>query len=110
MAKHTPGPWIYGTGPDWKGAYWIAHSQAGNAHAVLTADSNDPESHEANARLIAAAPALLAALEDIYNEAEYSPLGWQVRVHALAGRAIAKVCEETNEVIRYTTPGGGNAF
>lgn len=68
-AAHTPGPWIYEPSTKTIRArpsnYWLA-----------TMDSWDGAvNHEANARLIAAAPDLLAALQQIevaysFNRAE----------------------------------------
>lgn len=59
--KHTPGPWTVGDTPA------IVYDD--NACEVAMATFNQ-ESFEANARLIAAAPELLAALEFIVNDAE----------------------------------------
>jgi len=59
--KHTPGPWRYEAGTKTIRAarenYWLC-----------SMDSFDGAvDHEANARLIAAAPELLAACEDLVN-------------------------------------------
>ena len=58
MIKHTPGPWRPSCG-------MFVH--AANNEFVAVAKGNDDETVEANARLIAAAPDMLAALQDAYD-------------------------------------------
>lgn len=69
-AKHTPGPWVAGTNPDWTpDVPWAVSRElvvrpAGEfPHGRWVADCGVAfdEEQEANARLIAAAPDLLAA-------------------------------------------------
>lgn len=60
-ALHTPGPWVSG-GHDGRRCELVA-STWGTVAAVWPIGASDQES--ANARLIAAAPELLAALENI---------------------------------------------
>jgi hypothetical protein len=71
--QHTPGPWIVCIQDDDNSAYTVfqeAQLQDGRIatedwdHCVATAGLDRPE-HEANARLIAAAPDLLSALIEI---------------------------------------------
>lgn len=69
MTTHTPGPWFADKLQD-RNAYNIF--PAGASHALLTVaapafDGAHPygQAAEANARLIAAAPALLAALQNL---------------------------------------------
>jgi hypothetical protein len=57
MSKPTPGPW--NVADQIRAAVWI------RTHKVMLRDSS-PESH-ANARLIAAAPDLLEALQDLFG-------------------------------------------
>ena len=59
MSKHTPGPWHIGAPPP-NGEQTIG-TQQGLMVAVATTGSGVPT--EANARLIAAAPDLLSALQ-----------------------------------------------
>ena len=66
MSKHTPGPWSFNTSPNcWSvlqvgsSGRWIV--AGGTAWAIPGRQSEA----EANARLIAAAPDLLEALEDL---------------------------------------------
>lgn len=57
MTQHTPGPWNYcqeSIDPEW----WIVTLKGG----LVVANVNAHHNQEANARLIAAAPELLAAL------------------------------------------------
>ncbi len=58
--EHTPGPWelIHFGGPQ------IGHKASGDAVCTMWGDENDPaDPFHANARLIAAAPDILEALE-----------------------------------------------
>ena len=74
MSSHTPGPWRYDTDPNgWEfriaqgddAPYTPGYSDV--AHfAVNTVRGESRDTQEANARLIAAAPDLLAALEAIW--------------------------------------------
>jgi type VI protein secretion system component VasF len=57
MHKHTPGPW---TLIDDYGRFDVDSAR----HNVCSVSNHDPR-HEANARLIAAAPELLAALKEL---------------------------------------------
>ena len=60
MDKHTPGPWVVDRShPDWVEGTTIWANDVVIAHAV----ADQHHQTEANARLIAAAPDLLAALE-----------------------------------------------
>lgn len=63
--KHTPGPWNVNTLPKWHtevfaGLYLICEAIGGQRHLD---EPRNPKQDEANARLIAAAPDLLAALK-----------------------------------------------
>jgi hypothetical protein len=68
--KHTPGPWAAKKGVGWY-VVRIAHSQddnfaiavGSNKTSLVDAPTGDDAEAEANARLIAAAPDLLEALE-----------------------------------------------
>lgn len=73
--KHTPAPWkltLINPGPS-KGSvfeHWrIGNEEAGNAIVAECYDwTLNKSERDANARLIAAAPELLEALEDCYSE------------------------------------------
>ena len=62
MNKHTPGPWQIANGED-RRVYLINHGRDAVGETVYT-DTRNP----ADARLIAAAPDLLAALKGILRE------------------------------------------
>lgn len=97
--KHTPGPWsIYHSkfGPEVRTDDVNADQRIAVCHyaTTLRADCEDMESgeHEANARLIAAAPDLLASLKELiplWSSGIDEP--WVKR----AKEAIAKACGQT---------------
>ena len=70
-AKHTPGPWKYGLGYRVRGPIGVDDRgrETGDTLAELNADADrccrPPDEIEANGRLMAAAPDLLAALEGL---------------------------------------------
>ena len=68
MTEHTPGPWHASYGGE-----TITVSAARVVVARL-AGGFRPQIREANARLIAAAPELLAALDEFYNAISLGPL------------------------------------
>lgn len=78
MSKHTPGPWEVGPQHHGQVAVWQSDFPA----VVATCGRQDDA--EANARLIAAAPDLLAALKETLRA---SPMGPHVK---MAQAAIAK--------------------
>lgn len=93
MSKHTPGPWEVGQQRRFEELTprWIIRPEGEFPHGLWIADGGwiGHEETEANARLIAAAPDLLAALKEAV---EVAPLGttkvakWMGR----AGNAIDK--------------------
>ena len=60
--KHTPGPWTYSKGQGLYEQRYVIDSEPGRALAVCA--GFEPR-NEANARLIAAAPELLALMQDV---------------------------------------------
>jgi len=86
MTKHTPGPWRVTAAPLNPGVStrWIEVYSVDPEDDVAQATGGNLKTAQANARLIAAAPDLLAALEDIL---EGNRNGWIARV---AREAIAK--------------------
>lgn len=79
MSNHTPGPWTC-DGKDWRGEPSIRHAYISGKpflvgpglvipHGICVVMDivTGPESTEANARLITAAPDYYAALEDFFN-------------------------------------------
>ena len=98
MVKHTPGPWVVTTCAD----YWVAAEDgAGIAHCGdIEWANHEVMQHEweANARLIAASPDMLAALEAI----EQFDLSWSNSMDTnvegikdIASAAIAKAKGES---------------
>ena len=83
--KPTPGPWFYDGVSPTTGAH-IIHVAEGEI-AETFGDWSGPEAAEANARLIAAAPDLLAALSDLL---ELHVAHHNAQQHAAARAAIAK--------------------
>jgi hypothetical protein len=72
MTKHTPGPWkaeIDEQVPE-RGAVYVEGPQGWLNQAVADCGFNDVETDEANARLIAAAPELLEALQSLVASCE----------------------------------------
>jgi len=63
VSKHTPGPW--NVHPMASCGVWAANGIHVAATGGDMADDADPDEQEANAKLIATAPALLAALQEI---------------------------------------------
>jgi hypothetical protein len=84
-SKHTPGPWHVGV----KQAHRIIYDQAGWAVADATVFHGRESQDEmiANARLIASAPDLLAALELIHANAAESPEWIRARIDAAIAKA-----------------------
>ena len=87
MSKHTPGPWRVVDS-------WNDHMVEGqNGEEIIWQDGphDTPTINEANARLIAAAPDLLAALEQLVAVKDYSDRIWGATFDWDAARAaIAK--------------------
>lgn len=92
MSKHTPGPWTIGV-PGPNGCPTIGTAQ-GLMTAMISHSYSEPEqvaTARANARLIAAAPDLLEALERIARLKENThSSGIQEMAEAIAISAIAK--------------------
>lgn len=63
MTQHTPGPWTYKAG-------YIRHGETYLAEVLVGPDCEDATIGQANARLIAASPSLLAALQWIANHGD----------------------------------------
>lgn len=90
--KHTPGPWLWEFDRDGGGyVVWTRQPHTGELATVHQEDINGPYPAKANARLIAAAPALLEALRALL--ADSYPIGDAedpaIREQALAAIALA---------------------
>jgi len=80
MAEHTPGPWTYREPPeslDRPIAYWVDGPGAGGAMPIADIVTNIAQA-EANARLIAASPDLLAAAKALLQR---GPVGIESECH-----------------------------
>jgi hypothetical protein len=94
MVKHTPGPWHVEENRAYHTSFLI-YSQAGNqlAQCFNWQNKSFDIAADANARLIAAAPELLEALEWVLNSYEHE---YQTKLPAFiaARAAIAKATGE----------------
>lgn len=85
MSKHTPGPWF--SQYDDNGFYEIG-SEAVSLRLAFTHGEGDTD--EANARLIAAAPEMLAALEFLTHAPILNSVSTWQEARRLVDAAIAK--------------------
>jgi hypothetical protein len=103
MSKHTPGPWF--TTPQYGNYAVYSRGLVGDdtgdgwEPCICELDSDEPVNHEANARLIAAAPELLEALRDLElgaNTVDYCYLNMpgNFAEALLSLRAYAKTARE----------------
>jgi hypothetical protein len=92
--KHTPGPWKIGTPPP-NGEQTIG-TQSGMMVAVAVTGVNFEQQTIANAKLIAAAPDLLEALQSIVASAEDGCSAINTRFLITAKAAIAKATGKTS--------------
>lgn len=91
---HTPGPWHHGVDlrPD------IRHREISSERRyVATVGADWGEETQANARLIAAAPALLEALENVLTA---FPLKWWADSHSLGETEILKTAHNAIALAR----------
>jgi len=91
-AKHTPGPWHVVKHHD--GRVAICHGP-GSGFWVATISPYWPERVQANARLIAAAPDLLAALQGFGRWLELQPENYQTHFADLLTAARAAIAKAT---------------
>ena len=87
MAKHTPGPWYSrnGSSPHFQGQ--IASESTGATVAISYSDEDG-----ANARLIAAAPELLDALQNLLDACEH----WEDQNDPVLSSARAAIVKATS--------------
>ena len=82
-AQHTPGPWVVTTGISEHDVVTSTHDVAGlddDVCEVYGGNDDDVRVRRANARLIAAAPDLLAMLQDLADPES----GCKLTAHAMA--------------------------
>jgi hypothetical protein len=70
-AKHTPGPWHVNTQPTYEGGHTIASASGLVVVNSVKGYGRTDDQNEANARLIAAAPELLTALQSLTLETSH---------------------------------------
>lgn len=101
-AAHTPGPWEWKHPFNWEGSYILLGADGtvvcddGSAYGEYSReiDPEGDECNQANARLIAAAPELLAALKKISAKLENIETllnGYEHDIKKIADDAIRKV-------------------
>ena len=92
--QHTPGPWRtvrFASKVDARNhSFGIAYGRSGNRLAIVDGEGSASDANAANARLIAAAPDLLAALEALEAVLRMSERDIEVFDVALAAIAKAK--------------------
>ena len=88
--KHTPGPWTYAIGQGLYEQRYVIDSTPGRALAVCA--GFEPR-NEANARLIAAAPELLEALEAFKAIDAFD--GWHPKYRDAIAKAEAAIAKAT---------------
>ena len=100
-AQHTPGPWRVES----RGGMEGREVRAGATYVVATVNTtgNDEGNRLANARLIAAAPELLAALQDMIAADNMEPRTWPALTSASV--ACADAFTAARAAIRKATEG-----
>lgn len=92
MSQHTPGP-FFTSCPHGRTVYIEARLRGSTIQEVAAVGPTEsPEQQQANAKLFAAAPDLLEALEDLYEAYGRSVIAddWDLEAVRKAGAAIAK--------------------
>ncbi|HGP0655564.1 TPA: hypothetical protein ACKP0Q_000751 [Stenotrophomonas maltophilia] len=90
-SKHTPGPWSHSKGE--RHNFFYIDSPSGDV--VYVTGSLQPDHVEANARLIAAAPELLAELEMLSNIVEGCGMATMPEVECRLVSARAAIAKAT---------------
>ena len=93
QTKHTPGPWHIGVRTFHAGR--DVYGPKGEPVAVADQELTLPEESAANARLIAAAPDLLAALEALVGEADLGEVDLDDDDRAKLEQARAAIAKAT---------------
>lgn len=97
--RHTPGPWLLNENNNWKTNPFSVTVRKPNVHSTTIANipmrmTIPPMEQQANARLIAAAPDLLKALQTILNMALMDKGDWSKTIEMEAHDAITKATGE----------------
>lgn len=98
--KHSPGPWIFGRNSTHSGGIATIHHCQGNDWVEIWTDTwcefyLDEARQEANARLICAAPDLLAELEETHAALCFTPDYIGTERHKRNAAAITKARGES---------------
>lgn len=96
MSKHTPGPWTWGDD------YWGLYGSGPDNEVLSDATYENMwlsfgNKREANGRLIAAAPDMLAALREIAATVVYAPEGGHEEVAECVRIARCAIAKATGE-------------
>lgn len=101
MSKHTPGPWKAGKELSSRSSEWLIAMDCGDrGRGIAIAETVPATGRElANARLIAAAPELLEALQNLMTRVQYDKDAkhWFTDEQKAARAAIAKALGEKDE-------------
>ena len=92
-AKHTPGPWELARNDQHAGSIATLYGCEGGYIEVWTTKWPAGVNQEANARLIAAAPELLEALQSIVDDHEFCGNSWGDRREAWIATARAALAK-----------------
>ena len=97
---HTPGPWHTGTDEDGH----VVYNESGGFIADAGLDDGDEGEEAANARLIAAAPDLLAACQEIFDRLNRKrPISEVPGVDAETGAWMRSTREKLDNIIAKAT-------
>ena len=93
MSNHTPGPWVVVDDHPDKACYYIQEKNHLDEIATIYRYERNPCNTLADARLIAAAPELLEALEQVVSFVDAGQGTWTVEEQQKARAAIARAKE-----------------
>lgn len=80
--SHTPGPWMYTTEANSSGMRYIKQAPSAGADEIARVEGWKDGVGEANAKLIAASPELLAALKALMGNPPKQQYGYQAAHNA----------------------------
>ena len=91
MSKHTPGPWFH-HGPSGSehtaGGFIKSSPERNSGPLICSIYGTDGQPHQANARLIAAAPDLLKALIDFLDDPMGDPEPCRKAIDKALGKSL----------------------
>jgi hypothetical protein len=104
-SNHTPGPWLLNHNTNWKTNPFSITVRKYGVHSTTVANiptrmTVPPQEQQANARLLAAAPDLLAALSDLHLAVTMRPTssgGLSTRERVALDRARAAIAQATGD-------------